>query len=91
MKTAPEAAIDGRGLIVRLYEGHGSRGPATLTFAHPVAWAEECNLLEDRLDTPVQFVRGIGPERARALQLLKDVEIPDAERRLDGHADLQRR
>jgi len=48
-------AIDGRGLIVRCYEGHGTRGPATLTFAHPVAWAEECNLLEDRLDTPVQI------------------------------------
>lgn len=42
-------AIDGRGLILRLYEGHGTRGPATLHFAHPVAWAEECNLLEDRL------------------------------------------
>ena len=54
-------AIDGRGLIVRCYEGHGTRGPATLTFAHPVAWAEECNLLEDRLDTPVQVAgRTIG-------------------------------
>lgn len=53
-------AIDGRGLIVRLYEGHGTRGPATLTFAHPIAWAEECNLLEDRFDTPVQLAgRGI--------------------------------
>ena len=47
-------AIDGRGLIVRFYEGHGTRGPATLTFAHPIAWIEECNLLEDRLDTPVR-------------------------------------
>jgi alpha-mannosidase len=47
-------AIDGRGLIVRLYEGHDTRGPANLTFAHPVAWAEECTLLEDRLDAQVQ-------------------------------------
>jgi alpha-mannosidase len=49
-------ANDGGGLILRLYEGHGTRGPATLRFAHDVAEAIECNLLEeaigpiDRLD-----------------------------------------
>jgi alpha-mannosidase len=42
-------AFNGRGVVVRLYEGHGTRGPATLTFAHPLAWVEECNLLEERL------------------------------------------
>jgi hypothetical protein len=45
---------DGRGPSVRRYEGHGTRGPATLTFAYPIAWAEEYNPLEDRLDTPAR-------------------------------------
>ncbi|HEY8600218.1 MAG TPA: alpha-mannosidase [Thermomicrobiales bacterium] len=47
-------AFDGRGLIVRLYEGHGTRGTATLTFAHPIAWAEECNLLEEQISAVKQ-------------------------------------
>lgn len=42
-------AFDGHGLIVRLYEGHGTRGTATLTFAHQLVWAEECNLLEEQI------------------------------------------
>ena len=42
-------ADDGRGVIVRLYEAHGARGPATLRFAYPVATAETCDLLEARL------------------------------------------
>jgi len=41
-------ANDGRGVIVRLYEGHGSRGPASLSFARSIASAEECDLLERR-------------------------------------------
>jgi alpha-mannosidase len=41
-------ADDGRGVIVRLYEAHGTRGPATLRFAYPVAAAETCDLLEAR-------------------------------------------
>jgi alpha-mannosidase len=41
-------AFDGRGVVVRYYEAHGTRGPATLRFAHPVTGAEACNLLEDR-------------------------------------------
>jgi alpha-mannosidase len=41
-------AIDGRGVILRLYEGHGTRGPATLRFARSVAQAELCTLLEER-------------------------------------------
>lgn len=41
-------AMDGRGLILRFYEAHGTRGPATLRFAHPVERAEACTLLEER-------------------------------------------
>jgi alpha-mannosidase len=41
-------AQDGDGLIVRLSEVHNARGPVTLTFAEPVAQAEQCNLLEAR-------------------------------------------
>ena len=47
-------AFDGRGLIVRLYEGHGTRGIATLAFAHPLAWAEDCNLLEEQIGSVEQ-------------------------------------
>lgn len=39
-------ANDGHGVIVRLYEGHGARGPATLTFARAITDAGECDLLE---------------------------------------------
>jgi alpha-mannosidase len=42
-------AEDGNGLIVRVYEAHGSRGPARLTFTRPIASAEECDLIEDRV------------------------------------------
>ena len=52
-------AFDGRGLIVRLYEGHGTRGTATLTFAHHIAWAEECNLLEEQIGA----VEQVGEQR----------------------------
>ena len=48
-------ANDGRGLIVRLYEGHGTRGPATLRFAHDVAEATECNLLEEAIGSLERF------------------------------------
>jgi len=48
-------AEDGDGLIVRLYEAHNQRGSATLTFATTIRSAQECNLLEERLnDVPVQ-------------------------------------
>ncbi|HZC85182.1 MAG TPA: glycoside hydrolase family 38 C-terminal domain-containing protein, partial [Rubrobacter sp.] len=40
-------AEDGRGVIVRLYEPHGARGPATLRFASGVGRAERLNLLEE--------------------------------------------
>lgn len=41
-------ANDGRGIIVRVYEGHGSRGPASLSFSRSIVTAEECDLLEQR-------------------------------------------
>jgi alpha-mannosidase len=40
-------AEDGRGVILRLYEPHGVRGPATLHFAFGVGRAEKVNLLEE--------------------------------------------
>jgi alpha-mannosidase len=38
---------DGRGVILRLYEPHGARGPVTLRFASGVERAEKVNLLEE--------------------------------------------
>ncbi|MCA1688520.1 MAG: glycosyl hydrolase-related protein, partial [Actinobacteria bacterium] len=49
-------AEDGRGAILRLYEPHGARGPATLRFASGVGHAEKVNLLEETGE-PVE-VRG---------------------------------
>jgi len=40
-------AEDGDGLIVRFYDAHNTRGEATLTFARPIASAEETNMLEE--------------------------------------------
>lgn len=42
-------AEDGQGLIVRLYEAHNQRGAGALTFASPLLFAQECNLLEEPL------------------------------------------
>ncbi len=44
-------AEDGRGVILRLYEPHGARGPATLRFSSGVGRAERVNLLEEREGT----------------------------------------
>lgn len=44
-----KVADDGSGLIVRLYETHNQRGPASLRFARPVARAAETDLLEREL------------------------------------------
>jgi alpha-mannosidase len=41
-----KVAQDGDGLIVRLYEAHNRRGPLTLSFAGPIASAEETDMLE---------------------------------------------
>ena len=41
-----KVADDGDGLIVRLYEAHNQRGPASIAFDRPVAAAVETDLLE---------------------------------------------
>lgn len=40
-------AEDGEGVVLRLYEAHGGRGPLTVRTALPVAAALECNGIED--------------------------------------------
>jgi alpha-mannosidase len=55
-------AEDGRGLILRLYEAFGGRGPVTLTFGFPVAQVAECDCLErpahfERVPRPVSSGR----------------------------------
>ncbi len=40
-------AEDGRGVILRLYEGHGRRGPVRLEMAAGIGAVERCGLLED--------------------------------------------
>jgi alpha-mannosidase len=47
--TIKRAEDDDEATIVRLYECHGARGTATLTFAAPFARAVFCNVLEDEL------------------------------------------
>lgn len=56
-------AEDGNGMIVRLYEAHGSRGLVKLTLTRPVASATECNLLEEP----------IGPVKTSGFQLMFDI------------------
>lgn len=41
-----KVAEDGDGLIIRLYEAHNQRGPASLVFGQPVEAATEVDLLE---------------------------------------------
>lgn len=48
---AVKMAEDGKGLIVRVYEALGTRGPVKITFTRPVAEAAECNLLEETVDS----------------------------------------
>ncbi len=50
-------AEDGDDLVLRLYDAHGARGTARLTFGLPIAGARACNLLEEPLasgETPVE-------------------------------------
>jgi len=50
-----KVAEDGDGLVVRLYEAYGQRGPARLSFALQLANVWECNLVEeDERPLPVQ-------------------------------------
>ena len=39
--------MDGDGLVLRVYEPNGARGPVTLRFADPVKAVERVNLLEE--------------------------------------------
>ena len=49
-----KGAEDGDGLIVRVYESQGARGPVKLRMGFPVQSAQECNLMEDaEADAPV--------------------------------------
>jgi alpha-mannosidase len=43
---ALKQAFDGDGLVLRVYEPNGARGPVTLRFSEPVAAVERVNLLE---------------------------------------------
>lgn len=45
--SALKRAEDDGDLIIRVYEAHGSRGPATITFDRPISRVLECNLLEE--------------------------------------------
>ena len=50
-----KTALDGDGLILRLYEPNGARGPVTLRFRDPIAGIERVNLLEEPADgSPVE-------------------------------------
>ncbi len=42
-----KAAENGDGIIVRVYDAHNTRGPATLTFVREIQSAEATNLLEE--------------------------------------------
>jgi len=50
-------AEDGDGLILRLYEAHGGRGPVSVDMTLPVVSAVECNGLEDEIG-PADFRHG---------------------------------
>jgi alpha-mannosidase len=47
---ALKPAFDGDGLILRLYEPYGARGPVMLRFGQPVKSVERVNLLEEPAD-----------------------------------------
>jgi alpha-mannosidase len=47
-------AEDGDGLIVRVYDAHNTRGPATLHCSAEIEFAEEVNLLEEHL-APAEY------------------------------------
>lgn len=54
---AVKRAEDGNGIIVRLYECHNTRGPATLRLAKPIRAAVKCNL-EERTLSDLQVEQG---------------------------------
>ncbi len=75
--SAVKQAEGGEDLIVRVYEAHGSRRPARITFDRPIVRAVECNLLEED-ETPVSF------ESASISLFIKPYEIRTCKVRLKG-------
>jgi alpha-mannosidase len=78
-------AEDGNGLIVRVYDAHNTRGPATLRFQRAIASAEETNMLEERVgdvgyaEQELQFVvrpYGISTFRVRLAGDLESRSAP---------------
>ncbi len=55
-------AEDRKGIVLRLYESHGSHADATLTFGVEIAGAEIVNLLEERINGRLDILRGRGIE-----------------------------
>ena len=65
---------DGNGLILRLYEPNGARGPVTVTLTLPVKSAVECNHVEEG-NLPADFKNGklnltLTPYQIRTFRLL---------------------
>lgn len=65
---------DSNAIIVRLYEAHGQRGNATITFSQKPAKVTECDLMEEN-DTPVKTQGNsvnlfIKPYELRALKVI---------------------
>jgi alpha-mannosidase len=79
VKPAEDAGArqpDAGGLILRLYEAFGGRGPVTLTFGFPVAKVTECDCLERPLKSARVRVKGnsvtftMAPFEIRTLRVL---------------------
>ena len=64
-------AEDGEGFIVRLYESHGAKCSATLTFAHSVEQAYLSNTLEDRVAEKPRWAQDVDQLR----RSIEDVAI----------------
>jgi alpha-mannosidase len=54
-----KTAFDGDGLILRIYEPYGRRGPVRLRFDQPATSIERVNLLEEPVDgDPLELIDG---------------------------------
>jgi alpha-mannosidase len=54
-----KVADDGNGLILRVYEPNGARGPVSLRFREPAASVERVNLLEEPAEgAPIELIEG---------------------------------
>jgi alpha-mannosidase len=70
-------AEDGRGMILRLYEPHGKRGPAILRFAFGAGSVERVNLLEEPEET-VEVEEGEVRLDVRPFEVLTLRVLPEA-------------